>query len=107
MNGYAYISEREFDDAWGATTKSNGELWTYIEVVSLPINCIWTVYEDGSIDNDGYSDNNWYTTPGIIPAYALGYLVTKRLWNETTHDAIWYLDDESARAERRELMQED
>ena len=102
MNGYAYISEREFDDVWGAATKPDGELWTHKEIVAFPENRVWTVYEDGNIDDDGYPDNNWYAMPGIVPAFSLGYLITKIPWNEKTPDAIWYLDDdESAREERR------
>jgi hypothetical protein len=94
-----------FDEIWGATAKRNGELWSYQDVVRLPINRVWTVYENGSIDDEGYSDNNWYATPGIIPAYALGYLVTKVPWNETTSGAVWYVDsDEIAREERRALV---
>lgn len=105
MNGYKYISEREFDELWGAIAKLNGELWAYHEIQSLPVSCVWSVYENGSLDNDDYSDNSWYATPGIAPACALGYLVTQIPWNETTNDAIWYLDsDEFAREERRALM---
>lgn len=104
MNEHPYISENEFDDVWGATSKPNGDLWSHQEVSAFPINYVWTVYEDGSIDDDGYSDNNWYAMPGIVPAFALGYLVTQKPWDEKTENAIWYLDtDEIAREERRAL----
>lgn len=108
MSKNSYINENEFDNVWGATTKPNGELWSYQEANIFPINRVWTVYEDGSINDDGYSDNNWYATPGIIPAFALGYIVTQTPWNETTNDAIWYFDsDDIAREERRIFMTTD
>ena len=75
MSSYAYISEHEFDSVWGATVKSSGDLWSYREVLSFPINYVWTVYEDGSISDDGYSVNNWYARPGIVSSVALGYTV--------------------------------
>ena len=107
INGYEYISEQDFDRDWKPRVKPDGELFTHEEACNFPIRSIWTVYEDDSIDDDGYSDNNWYVMPGIVPACALGYLVTDLLWNEDTQDAIWYLDtDEYAREERRSLLKE-
>ncbi len=102
MNEYAYISEEDFDNIWGAATKPNGELWSLCELQGIPQDRIWTVYEDGSIDDDGYMDSNWYATPGIVSSLALGFIVTRIPWDDRTHDAIWYLDsDEFAREERR------
>lgn len=102
MSEYSYISEEDFDNIWGAASKPNGELWPIHEIQDIPQDRIWTVYEDGSIDEDGHTDNNWYATPGIVQASALGFLVTRIPWDEGTHDAIWYFDtDEFAREERR------
>lgn len=102
INGYDYISEDDFDGIYGASVKPNGELFSYQEAIQFPLKQVWTVYEDGSIDEAGYSDNTWYAMPGVVPAHALGYLITEKSWDEDTHDAIWYLGtDEKAREERR------
>lgn len=106
MNDCKFISEREFDDVWRAVTKPSGALWAYQDVAAFPINRVWTVYEDGGVDDDGCSDNTWYAMPGIVPAHAIGYLITQMPWDENTNHAIWYLDDdEFAREERRAVMQ--
>lgn len=104
MNEDTLISEDDFDNVWGATTMPNGELWSVGALQSIPANRIWTVYENGSIDEDGNSNNDWYATPGIVHSIALGILVTQMPWDERTRDAIWHHDtDEFARDERRAL----
>lgn len=65
---------------------------------------MWTVYEDGLIDEEGCEDSNWYAMPGIVPSRALGYVVTEKAWTTETGHAIWYQDfDEQAREERKVL----
>ncbi len=98
-----YISETDFMSIWGAHVKENGELYMFHEVKGLLLGNIWTVYEDGGIDEDGYSDNNWYAAPGFHPMMALGYLLTEKPWTGDTPHAIWDLDeDEVDREERRQ-----
>lgn len=101
------IPEKDFESIWGAHAKIDGELFSYHELKPFSERSIWTVFEDGSIDDDGYSDNNWYAMPGIVSPHALGYVVTQKPWTETTPDAIWSLDsDDYAREERRTFFLE-
>lgn len=99
-----HISERDFEGVWGARAKSDGEFFTYGEVVNLPIKQVWTVYEDGGVGEDGRTDSNWYAMPGMTPGFALGYVVTDMVWGEETPDAIWYLDDDECAREDRRLQ---
>lgn len=101
MNLSGFISEDDFMSDWDPRVKANGELFRFEDVASLPITSVWTVYEDGSIDEVGLADNNWYAMPGIVPAFALGYLVTGKHWDASTPHAVWFLDDDlEAREER-------
>lgn len=102
-NGGDYISEKEFDEVWGAHAKPNGDLYFYDEVVSIPIENVWAVSGNEDLDDSGFNlDNNWYASPGLHVVNALGYVVTKKPWDDDTRDAIWILDDyEQAREERR------
>lgn len=107
INGYDYISERDFDEIWRAHAKPDGDLYSYREIKAFPIECVWTVSEGEDLDEAGFNrDSNWYASPGIFVVSALGYLITKKPWGNETPDAIWYLDeDDRAREERRkELM---
>jgi len=106
INGYDYISERDFDEVWGAHANVNGDLYFYEEVRSLPIQYVWTVSEGEEIDEDGFNlDSNWYALTGIHMTNALGYLVTEQPWGPDTQDAIWYLDDDDqAREDRRNAL---
>jgi hypothetical protein len=108
-NGYDYISERDFDEVWGAHAKPDGDLYSYREINAFPIECVWTVSEGEDLDEAGFNlDNNWYASPGIFVVSALGYLITKKPWQNGTPDAIWYLDDDDrAREERRMELMED
>ncbi len=109
INGYDYISERDFDEVWRAHAKSNGDLYFYDEIKSVPIEYVWTVSEGQELDEAGFNlDNNWYASPGIFVVGVLGYLITKKPWENGTPDAIWYLDeDDQAREERRKEIMED
>ena len=102
INGYDFISERDFVGHWGAHAKPSGDLYCCDEVISLPVEHVWTVSEGEDIDDDGCNlDDNWYAAPGISCINALGYVRTVRPWVGGTPDAIWYLDDdEDARDER-------
>jgi len=108
MSGYDYISERDFDQVWGARARVDGDLYSYDAVKALPIEYVWTVTESEDLDEDGFSvDSNWYASPGILVINALGYLITERPWEDDTQDAIWYLDDDDqAREDRRRVFTE-
>jgi hypothetical protein len=103
INGYDYISEQNFDEVWGAHAKPDGDLYCYREMEAFSVECVWTVSEGEDLDEAGFNlDNNWYASPGIFVVNALGYLITKKPWENGTPDAIWYLDeDDQAREERR------
>ena len=102
MSGYDYISERDFEEIWGAHAKVSGDLYFFDEVRSLQIEYVWTVSEGEDLDEDGFNlDNNWYASPGIFVANALGYLITERPWGDGTQDAIWYFDDDDQAREDR------
>ena len=102
ISGCDYISERDFDEVWGAHANLNGDLYFYEEVRSLPIQYVWTVSEGEDLDESGFNlDSNWYASPGIHITNALGYLITERPWGDDTHDAIWYLDDDDQADEDR------
>lgn len=109
INGYEYISERDFDEVWRAHAKPNGDLYSYHEIKAFPIECAWTVSEGEDLDEVGFNfDSSWYASPGIFVVNALGYLVTEKPWRNGTPDAIWYLDeDDQAREERRKEYMED
>lgn len=101
---YRFISEQEFDRDWKPRLKANGELFRHEELDHFSIRHVWTIYEDGAIDEDGYSDNSWFATPGVVAGHALGYVITERPWDIETKDAIWYADDdEDASEERRQF----
>lgn len=104
INGYDFISEQDFIEYWGAHAKPSGDLYFYHEVISLPVETVWTVSEGEDIDDDGHNlDGNWYAAPGIYCINALGYLITDRPWVDGTPDAIWYLDDDDAAREARRM----
>lgn len=101
------ISERDFDDVWGAKVKPDGTLLAWMELASLPANRVWTVYEIDDVRDDGKHYLHWCATPGVVPSLALGYLVTEKSWGMDTPDAIWfYDDDEHGAAERHAVTQE-
>ena len=83
-----YISERDFEYVWGVHLKPSGDLFEYEDVRHQPLTYVWTIVETGD-DNDG----NWYALPGIHLVNRLGYVMTKKPWNGTTHGAIYFLDD--------------
>lgn len=101
------ISERDFEGTWGAHVKSNGDLFLWSEVASLPVNRVWTVYDVDDVRAEGRHYLHSYATPGMVPSMASGYVVTDKPWTSETPDAIWYWDDdEDGAIERYEFMQE-
>jgi len=103
----SFISERDFEDAWGATAKAGGDLFSWSDVAKMPLDRVWTVYEEDDVRTDGAHYLHWCATPGMAPSIALGYLVTTKPWSGATPDAIWYRDDdELAAMERYQAMQE-
>ena len=102
-----FISEHDFEGAWGAHTKPDGNLFFWSEVAELPIDRVWTVYDVDDVSAEGQHYLHWYATPGMVPSRAVGYVVTDKPWASDTPDAIWFLDDDEYGAiERYEFMQE-
>lgn len=102
IDGYDYISEREFDEVWRARGKPNGDLFLLHEISSCPVEHIWTVLEGEDAEwNELSGDGNWYASPGIHFVNALGYVITSKPWVANTPDAIWYLDDDDQAREDR------
>jgi hypothetical protein len=103
IDGYDYISEREFDEVWGARGEPNGDLYFLDEIRSYPVEHIWTVSEGEDVERSELSAHrNWYAAPGIHFVNALGYVITSKAWRSNTRDAIWYLDDDDQAHEDRE-----
>jgi hypothetical protein len=82
------ISERDFEDVWGAYVKSSGDLFQFDDVRDQPPQHVWTVVDSGD-DADG----NWYAEPSFHVVNKLGYVMTRKPWSESTPDAIYFLDD--------------
>jgi len=82
------ISEREFEDVWGAYLKPSGDLFQFDDVRNQPLEHVWTIVDSGD-DTDG----NWYAEPGFRVVNKLGYVMTRKPWSESTPDAIYFLDD--------------
>ena len=82
------ISEREFDEVWGAYLKPSGDLFAFEDVRDQSPNHVWTVVDYGD-DSDG----NWYALPGFHVVNKLGYVMTREAWSDSTPDAIYFFDD--------------
>lgn len=82
------ISEREFDEVWGAHLKPSGDLFAFEDARDQSPNHVWTVVDSGD-DSDG----NWYALPGFHVVNKLGYVMTREAWSDSTPDAIYFLDD--------------
>lgn len=82
------ISEAEFVDAWGATTKTTGDLYRFEEVRNQPSNQVWTVTDCG-----GEEPNHWIASPGFHIVNVIGYVITTRPWMDDTPDAFYFFDD--------------
>lgn len=108
IRGYDHISERDFDEVWGAHAKPDGDLYSYHEIVAFPLEYVWTVSEGEDLDDNGFNlDGHWYASPGILATNALGYLITAKPWVDEAQDAIWYFDDDDqAREDRRQTLSE-
>lgn len=106
IDGYDYISEREFDEVWGARAKPNGDFYVLDEIRTYPVERIWTVLEGEHTEGSEFgADGNWYAAPGIHIVNVLGYVMTFKPWRADTPDAIWYLDDDTqAREDRRRQL---
>lgn len=79
------ISENDFVEIWGAHGRSNGDLYDYYDVVSLPINTVWTV-----VSGD---DDSSYAVPGFHVVNYEGYVVTTKPWEDDGLVAYWFFYD--------------
>jgi len=103
IGGCEYISEDDFRDIWLVRTQPSGDLFFYSQIKDLPTETVWTIGDDDLIDEDGYTDGNWYAAPGTHFVNALGYVVTEKRWDDDTPHAIYYLDDDEEKREERRL----
>jgi hypothetical protein len=87
-NDLDLITEREFDEVWGAYAKPSGDLFQIEDIRDQPPDYIWTIVDSGD-DSDG----NWYAQPGFHVVNRLGYVMTRKPWTDSTPDAIYFLDD--------------
>ncbi|MCE5233902.1 MAG: hypothetical protein ABFC67_15235 [Mizugakiibacter sp.] len=78
------ISEREFDEVWGAYLKASGDLFAFEDVRDQSPNYVWTILETG-----GGRDGRWYAQPGFHIVNKLGYVMTRKPWPDPTPDAIY------------------
>lgn len=82
------ISEDSFVEVWGAYVRDGGDLFLFEDVKSQPINHVWTVTDCGS-----EIPNHWIAAPGFHVVNALGYVMTRKPWDEKTADAFYFFDD--------------
>lgn len=82
------ISEAEFYAVWGVRPAESGDLLCFDDIRSCPDNVVWTVVESGE-----EGDGNWYAMPGVHLVNALGYVTTRRQWDDLTPQATYFLDD--------------
>jgi hypothetical protein len=96
------ITETDFVEVWGASTKPDGNLFQYNEIRDIRESLIWTVYESEERCKDGCY-LHWLAMPDVVPSVALGYLIAKRDWVDDTPHAIWFEDDDKEAARERDL----
>ena len=85
---YNLISENDFLKVWGAQTSISGDFFNFHEAQKHEDRYVWTVIETGDS-----SDGNWYAVPGYHIVNKLGYVVTKKPWNNETPDGVYFQDD--------------
>lgn len=88
MTSETHISEREFDEVWGAYLKPSGDFFEFEDVRKQPVNHVWTVVETGD-DTDG----SWYAVPGYHYVNRIGFVLTQKGWTDGSLDAIYFFDD--------------
>ena len=79
------ISEDVFWDVWGVRIAANGQLFEFDEVNKSPINHVWTIVESGNPTNE-----NWYAMPGYHFVNRLGYVLTRKPWEDRMMDAVYF-----------------
>jgi hypothetical protein len=82
------ISEDSFIEVWGAYVRSTGDLFFFEDVKNQPLDHVWTVTNTG-----GGTPDHWIAAPGFHVVNALGYVMTRMPWNDTTSDAYYFYDD--------------
>lgn len=83
-----HIQEDDFWDNWGVIQKSSGDLFDYADIREKPLHHVWTIVESGDDEN-----GNWYASPGIHYVNRLGYILTRKPWEDFSRDAIYFFDD--------------
>lgn len=82
------ISEHDFFAIWGAYAKESGDMLFFDEVRNQPRNLVWTITDSG-----GGRPDHWIASPGLRAVNVLGYVMSRRPWNEETPDAFYSFDD--------------
>ena len=82
------ISGDDFREIWGMKLAASGDFFWYEDVITQPLNNVWTVVETGDED-----DGSWYAAPGYHVVNKIGYVLTEKPWDNDTPDAIYFLDD--------------
>ena len=91
------VSEDDFFKTWGAHVRSDGNMFSFIDVKEQPINQVWSITDSG-----GDRPDHWIASPGFHVVNVLGYVMTKKPWNDDTPDAFYSFDDFDWDDEERE-----
>lgn len=75
------ISERDFEQHWGAYVSADHNLFEFSEVRHVPIHRVWTVVEGDNGD--------WIALAGFHIVNRLGYVVTRLPWDNPLQQAYW------------------
>jgi hypothetical protein len=78
------ISEADFDRDYQPRKHRSGDFYTFQQVRRYPINRVWSIVDDG-----GETDH-LYASPGYHVVNHLGYVVTRKPWDENTLDALYH-----------------
>ena len=79
------ISEDDFWNFWHVITAPEADFFTLDVAQKFPLHHVWTVVD--SADNC-----NWYAMPGYHFVNRVGYIVTRKPWDDPTLDAAYYVD---------------
>ena len=89
MNTVDDISEDEFWMNWGMMQKDGGGLFAFEDVKNHPHDCVWTI-----IESDSYDNENWYVMPGFHIVNKLGYIMTERRSTNKMLVTTYFLKDQ-------------
>jgi len=82
------IAEDEFLEEWGVYVQEDGNIFSFDDVRGRPLNQVWSVTDSG-----GDRPDHWIASPGFHVVNVLGYVMTRKSWDENTPDAFYSFDD--------------